>query len=620
MKRLILSLLITLQAFAADTSEKRLAAAQQAIDSATRQGDVTYGEALKAPNRYCASQIQTVSNHLGRFSTGNLWRDRLNLKQLAVNETSPTDVALLAIASARELLQPGHGDAIYEFLSSTPFYELDRCLATLQALLSAETTVTAKSAGAQWLASLEQYEKSPTSSQLQKKMMSDANLVQALICREKQRCEVSEVMLAHYQNFNVRVYLSEPFFQRSLNSPVQQTVQGVRDSMLGASVGGTQTNNVGSTVDFVPSQNGAKYRVNVSGHIQSSNVSVPYEAPKVSIYSRGNHAYTGTSEVTFDGKHYRFSTPSVGVDVSNQLSGVNSSRGHGLFGIIKNIEKNTAWEEAQSKRWQAERITADKISRNVSAEMNQALTKGIQQANETLQKNVISPLVRAELFTPVNHASSTQDSWILSFRGNRPTEIAGGVPPIVATGTRPDMLVQMHESFLNNSANRMSLAGAKLTTAETADRLKAFMAKVFPNAKVSFALGEEAANNPNLFLFETEDPIRVRLLDGSVQLVLRFGIKKPNKEPIPAYEITVPLHLAIDKDRISVKKGTISLRAVEPKGGAAVLIAAQYRRAMNEVFADESSFSRFQTGKNGQLEITQLRIVDGWVEVGTNWK
>jgi hypothetical protein len=185
--------------------------------------------------------------------------------------------------------------------------------------------------------------------------------------------------------------------------------------------------------------------------------------------------------------------------------------------------------------------------------------------------------------------------------------------------------VALHESLLNNSLDRLKFAGRTITDKELASEIeKSFSDLLGRDLKATKKIEEagEGSKEPATFIFPEKDPIRLRVNNGQLLLVIRAGLKqKPGEEDIPTQEITVPLVFRIEGSKLVIESEQVGVSPVEPPANAGLQIArAQVVRAKVQNALPTRAFDRFiSIDKNRQtpiqLGLSQIKLAGGWLSL-----
>ena len=184
----------------------------------------------------------------------------------------------------------------------------------------------------------------------------------------------------------------------------------------------------------------------------------------------------------------------------------------------------------------------------------------------------------------------------------------------------------LHESILNNAIDQMGIAGQTLSESELRLKVEAFLSKALnrPSFKLEAPVkpaqvqGEdEDEKKLNAIIFAATDPIRIRIEDGELTIVIRAGFKQDGKDDIPMREITVPISLEVQGQKIAAKSGKVIVAAAEGQGGS-VGVNAIVRKKTQSLLPDRLVDGKvdFTTPEKTVVAyVSRLKFVDGWAAV-----
>lgn len=410
----------------------------------------------------------------------------------------------------------------------------------------------------------------------------------------------------HVFNFNLRIVASEEFLSRLLSEARTESSQ-VRDYVLGASVGGNQTTTTNLGVDLKPDNSALRFNLVLNGVVRSSTAGATSQA---TIYTSGYHTFNSVKGIRFNGTSFETFPATISVAASNTTTGATTSYSGGLFG---GMAERIAMREAAARRPQSEAIARQRVSDRVLPRFNSEVDSSFANAATKLEDELWTRLRGVGLEPDAKQFQSTETEGIISTRlmsegelgGNSPN--LGMVPAVGATGL-------IHESLINNSVDRIGLAGQTLSDEQLSAQLEEFLTKAF-GREVKFPkrenVDEEAASTS--FVFAEQDPIRINITASGLQLVFRTGFQREGRDPIPETEITVPLTFEIGASDIVI-------RADQPQvaGSASIATRAVIRKKIQSSLPDRTVARQIKIKgekKEVPANITGIQMLEGWAVV-----
>eukprot|EP00913_Durusdinium_trenchii_P005630 g5248.t1 len=422
---------------------------------------------------------------------------------------------------------------------------------------------------------------------------------------------LADAMRSHYVNYNFRVYMSEQFMNRTIGETRTER-RPVSDYILGASVSGNSVTSARVTIDLKENRNGAKMDIVLNGRVWSNTVGVTDQA---TVWTSGNHTFNARQGVIFDGDRlYKTGRPRIGVNANNTTTGISTK--YSNFPILGSFAQRIASDKVAEKRGQSEAITRQKITDQVLPEFRKEVGETIDKTNKSLADRVISKLQEADLMPETRSVRSTDHYLLLSGRVMTPRELSGSTTnPTELPG--PGLTVRFHESVMNNAVDKINLAGRKMTSEEIKEEVRNSISDFLgdnydPELEKS---GAQPMNkkkpSTDKFVFDANDPVRLRIRNGQLNVVIRCGLEQEGKKPIPTQIISVPLTFTMKKDEISVNRGTVSVVPAAPTNDRAeqLVRAGVMRKKIEEAIPNETRKRTITFGILPKEEIGALRLL-----------
>jgi hypothetical protein len=448
---------------------------------------------------------------------------------------------------------------------------------------------------------------------------------------------ITAAMRRHYINYNVRIVASEGLMNRFAGDTKREQ-SPISEAVSGAWVSGTSytTTNVG--IDLKPGTEAALFDVVVRGNVQSSTVaSASQQGVNANIWGGSTGSFEGRRPVTFDGKSFQLGSTSVAVNASTYAS---SARTDAFF-LIRGIANSMALSQAQSRRGQSDAYARQKIRDQVTEEMSSQSSSKFENANVELESKLYGPLRELGWHPDQIHLSSTDAALAADARLMNPDELGAHAPALTPAPPAQGLVIQVHESLLNNGADRLDIAGKTLSDAELKQLIEERVSKLL-GREFKFSKPEEAAppqpaataaegtqpaeeelpdesGKMNTYVFDTHDPLRFQVDDGSVTIILRTGLKREGGEEIPTHEIQVPLAFGIEEGQVVMKRaGSVSVVPGGPDVPRSIprqqIMRANIQKSIPER-TFKGSFDVTQQEKTITLNVTGISAGDGWVTV-----
>ena len=423
---------------------------------------------------------------------------------------------------------------------------------------------------------------------------------------------LSAVLQKYLFNYNTRIVASEEFLNRLLSDARTENGQVV-DNVLGAYVTGNQTTSTTVGVDLRPSPNTARFNLALSGTIQSNTVGVTSQAQ---VQTSGYHTFQAAKGVTFDGQRFTTSPATISVQPHNTTTGISTNVG----GLFAGMAQKIASQEVESRRGQAEAIAASRVEERVLPKFNEEVDRSFADATAKIEKEVFAGLRAAGLYPDAITYQSTDTTLRVNSRLMGTGEMGADLPHSGLASDR-GATVMLHESAINNSIDRMELAGQTLNDTELKAKLEAFLSKALNRAvkldtvKVAVEEGDEA-KSLSAISFAPADPLRVRLEGGELVLVIRAGFKQEGKEDIPVREIVVPIAFEVKGKQIVATRGNVAF----PEGGG-LATNGVIRKKIQSVLPDRTLDGKVEIkgpNKTVPAQVSRIKVADGWIAITVN--
>lgn len=321
---------------------------------------------------------------------------------------------------------------------------------------------------------------------------------------------IAAAMSTHYFNFNLRVVVSETLLSKLASEST--TKQGpVKDVILGANVSGNQTTTVTTGIDLKPSNDGIRLNLVIDGVARSNTVGTTDQA---NVYTSGNHVFKAWKPILFDGNKFTTGAADISVRPNNQTTGISTRYSNiPLFG---GLADSIARGEVEDRRGQAEAIAAQRISSKILPEFNTEVEAKVEDLNKNYEAKVSSKLREKDLYPSVASYRSSEDDLRINTRLMSDHELAGGDGPFVGVPSSGFVLA-LHESLLNNSLDRLKIAGRTLSEDELGKEIENSFADLLGrklNISKKIEEAGESSKEPATFVF----PKKIRCVSESTKV------------------------------------------------------------------------------------------------------
>lgn len=606
---------------------RRVTLAEAMLDTLEMNPATIRGERIKAKAAAVTSALAALETDLSGLSGGKAWLPYVKSEELkAALAAGPEGDAVTAAATVTKAKLAKRAtltdEAQKSFLSRPAFVNLETAVdAHLAAVASkADQTNPAglRESFAKLTAAIDSFEVNSTA--------ADAIAVRAALGAIQQAAadggdRIAAVINDHYLNDNLRFIASEAFVGKLIGDSRVEQGQ-VHDYILGANVGGWQTTQTTVSADLKPAKNAIRFDLVLSGNVQSNTAGATDQA---TIYTSGNHTFRATKEIVFDGAKFSTGPAAIGVNANNTTTGA-TTRLSGLP-IFGRVAQRIAIQEAGNRRPQSEAIARSRISDKVLPRFNSEVDKEFGNAGTRIESELNAGLKSAGIYPDRQKFESTDSHLSISSRLTGENELAGSVPESMLVADVDGAKLVMHDSIINNTIDRIDFSGKTMSEEELRHHVEGFLSKALARefkfrapaevAPKAEAEQDEEDRVPAKIAFAKEDPMRILFRNGELVLVIRAGLEREGKDPIPTQEITVPLKISANGQDIQVVRGDLQIVGIDGD-----LSGVQRKVIINKMSAalpDRTTSAKIKlpgsATRNVDAVVTSIQIINGWIAV-----
>ncbi len=238
---------------------------------------------------------------------------------------------------------------------------------------------------------------------------------------------LSELMRAHYYNYNLRVAASEGLLRKIMGDHKSEA-SWINQCVMGARINGQQCTNTNVTVDLRPSSDSARIALVVDGTVQANTTGYTSQA---TVFATGNHYFRAEKDVFLNGSGVSSSPATVGANANTHVYGAKTK--HSGFPIIGRIADGIALDIAQSKSGEANAYTAQQIRDEVGPRLDSEAQSKFDKANLELETRVWGPLREQGMYPDTMSWSSTDSEALIRTRLMDIDELGGANPAPTVT-------------------------------------------------------------------------------------------------------------------------------------------------------------------------------------------
>ncbi|HLQ47233.1 MAG TPA: hypothetical protein VK137_20985, partial [Planctomycetaceae bacterium] len=401
----------------------------------------------------------------------------------------------------------------------------------------------------------------------------------------------------------------------------------VRDVIMNAEVVGRQTTTTRVRADCRPNDEHAEIHLVLRGTVQSDTVGMTRQA---AVSTVGRHGVVAVKPVMFDGRQFSTRRPRVWVDVHNQHVAARTP----LDGVpfLDGIARGTALSIAERLRPQGDAATAEHLGAQLGPQFNRDADRQLGRLNRLLKTELQT---RYGDFWPNRLSPRTTDSHLLLFAAwadapevavadtGRETDtpvLQSGLGPVAADDDADAVTVRLHESVLNACLQRLPLAGQTYSEPQLREAFESLVTKFGGRAVASNKIKKVSLPGMTpLIRFADKDPVRVKIADGQLLLIVNVGVEVAGQTVLAQDEITLPLSWTVRSDECQIVPGRLAF-AKGDNGVSLVsmmesLARSQLAEAIPATLLPQSIAIPVEESPPLSLRLAKVDASSGWLTV-----
>jgi len=438
---------------------------------------------------------------------------------------------------------------------------------------------------------------------------------------------VTSAIRDRYSHPNLHVVASKQLVASGVRDAVD-TVEPLRECILGTSIRGSShlTGNV--DLELVPSEERAAFNITLSGNAVSNTVGYNRS---VSIYSTGYTKVSASKRVYVDPEGVTFDRATATASTSSHVSSIAAK-----CGLVRKI----AWKQVRQKKSQAERIGSGKAASRVAGRVDGQAGETLAEADENFQDKFRSPLIRRDSFPELFDLKTTNTHLLVRL-------LRAGTSQLAAPGPAPelagdfDLAARVHESIAGNFSESM-IGGVMLTDERIVEMYKEAEVEVPEDLKIT------QDSDPWAITFARSQPIGVEFANGGVKVsvlcqnlhqgegyaAVSLPLKDDKTDKLYRPEIRISreydLTMPNDGGLQLVSKGDLSIEFIDLNGEPAKMYGARHAAAvgfLSKKFnamlkpklpeeATDGISLKGRWARIGKLKARIANAADGWLSIG----
>ena len=453
---------------------------------------------------------------------------------------------------------------------------------------------------------LEAYRKKPT--------LSGATTISSIIDWLEEAGQAQRLVAAirhHYVHPNFFVQVSRDMIAAGIEEPMD-SVEPVRDCILGASVSGTGHVTGQISVELMPSTSRGEIHVVVQGTVQSQTVGRKGPAR---VYNDGTTQLTARKPILLDAEGFSMRPATSDASVRSTVRDVQAGRG----GFIE----RAATKRVYKMKCQAEAIASSHAEQQANRRADDQAAEMVGDAQEQFVKKVRTPLVDRGLFPKQLDVSTTADELFITGLEAAPRQLAApGPPPAVVEGR--SLTARVHQSSVNNFA-QTALAGMIVKE----ERFQASVIEML--GELPDRLKSEEDAEPWGITFAPQGPFTVSFDEGQFTIIMRGWQYTTGESSFAGMNVKAVYNIEKGPQGFkAVRQGPLEIfpPGFKPGSGQQLSVRQQTLRTLlerrmgkifeAEIVPDDIELPGRWEG-TGKLVLAQWDVSDGWMTVAFNW-
>jgi len=411
----------------------------------------------------------------------------------------------------------------------------------------------------------------------------------------------SDPLDTYYRNANLRIAIAGSLVNQLIPQP-EAAQAPVYDTIVGVPVRGRSTTFTKVAIELLPDESNLRMGMEASGVVASNTSS---SSGPATLHANGQSSFSARKLMVVDRRGLRVWPAVADVDAfANDLVSVQTDfDGVPLVGsFVRNMARARHAEARGEARWEVEQKVASRARFQLDEQVDPRLEEMISRAHD----RIMAPIENLDLEMEPIALTTTKERMVMRLRLAGDRQLGGHTARPQAPSNSVFSL-QLHDSAINNTIEKLDLEGRTFTLAELykhlADKLK----------KPELAGREDLPDDVQV-TFAAQDAVRVRLARGQMEVSMSFAALKQQRRRWRDFTVRTYYRAeAHGLDARFVRDGSVQLDG-ESLGGAQLVL----RSIFSKVLSRERQWSlidpKFTADpKLAHLEVTQLMIEDGWV-------
>ncbi len=323
-----------------------------------------------------------------------------------------------------------------------------------------------------------------------------------------QQNALGQVLDSHYRNANVRVALTQRFFDRML-PVIQDSQDPIRTEILGAKVFGNSASWTRIGIRLVPDPERIHLQLQAAGIVAADTRA--FKGPVVTFNRNRSEFFLSKPIIVNHDGVFIGQSNTIARGTSN-LMGLKTN--YDRYPFVGSLVRRAAKQQIFEQRNLTKRILERRVATSAEEKIDQGVTHELAVARHNIDTKILAPLRQLELEPEAISMQTTEQRVV--FRGR-----LAGTHQLGGHTARPQALadnlisLQIHESTANNALEQLGLNGC-------AGNLRQLLQDMTSQVKnVDPAMIDEVPENVEIKLAD-RDALRVSFEDDRIRFTLRI--------------------------------------------------------------------------------------------------
>ena len=415
----------------------------------------------------------------------------------------------------------------------------------------------------------------------------------------------TEKIRGAYQHPNIIGRISEDFVAKAVDQPVSRQTP-VAENILQVNVRGTAHTTGHLTADIVPSEQGARVELHLTGTTHSNTIG--YRSP-VQIFSTGVTSVTAKKTIIATAAEIIDCASVACCSTRNTINCIRAMK----QGIGSQLIEKIAWKRAYQSKSASERIASQRAAGRIQNMMDEQSAGPIANANQRFSKEVRRRLSYRNLYPRDVHLSSSDTEIHLAATQARENQFAApSAPPEMPNH---GLCLQVHSSMITNSAVNY-LGGLTLTDEMAAETAEKATGEVPEDLKI------RDDEDPWAISFDFNSPITVRFQDNTATISIRARkFLKADKPLERKMEISAKYALSIEGGRIKLaRQGDVEVTYLDREAQQLSFSEITYRDFVRNKFGNMFKQEFVSEGLDLSENLEKLKSVElKYISANNDW-